>query len=118
MNVVELQSFATAMSGMQENRQLRLESDKEMYARRLQLQRVEAEQKAAEANKRCALVNTQAWCWLPYPKQLIPAVAVAVLAVCPGLCREKPCQGSCPATKLTGQPCCKMLFTVALTLWL
>ena len=50
------------MSDMQENRQLRLESDKEMYARRLQLERVEAEQKAAEANKRCALDKTQTCC--------------------------------------------------------
>ncbi|KAL0026873.1 hypothetical protein WJX77_008203 [Trebouxia sp. C0004] len=42
---------------IRENRQLRLESDKEMYARRLQLQRVEAEQKAAEANKRMVVAR-------------------------------------------------------------
>ncbi len=82
------------MSGMQENRQLRLESDKEMYARRLQLERVEAEQKAAEANKRCALDKTQTCCLLPCLKQHILAVTVAVFAVCPGLCMGKPCQGS------------------------
>ena len=37
---------------VQENRQLRLEGDEEMYARRLQLERAEAEHKAAEAHKR------------------------------------------------------------------
>jgi hypothetical protein len=88
--VVDLQSFASAMSGTQENRQLRLEGDKEMYARRLQLERVEAEQKAAEANKRCALDKTQTCCLLPCLKQHIRAVAVAVFAVCVGLCKGKP----------------------------
>ena len=38
---------------MQDIRQQRLESDKEMYARRLQLAKAEAQQKAEEANKRC-----------------------------------------------------------------
>lgn len=38
---------------MQDIRQQRLESDREMYARRLQLAREEAEQKAEEASKRC-----------------------------------------------------------------
>lgn len=42
---------------IRENRQLRLESDKKMYARRLQLERVEAEQKAAEANKRMVVAR-------------------------------------------------------------
>lgn len=65
VNVVELQSFASAKSGMQENRQLRLESDKEMYARRLQLEREEAAQKAADANKRCALDKSQTCCLVP-----------------------------------------------------
>ena len=37
---------------MQGMRQQRLESDKEMYARRLQLAKVEAQQKAEEASKR------------------------------------------------------------------
>ena len=41
---------------MQDTRQQRLESDKEMYARRIQLERVEAEQKATEAYKRCCSV--------------------------------------------------------------
>lgn len=46
--------FAVSHAGLsiQANRQLRLESDKEMYARRLQLERAAAEQKATEANKR------------------------------------------------------------------
>ncbi len=43
--------------GMQDIRQQRLESDKEMYARRLQRERMEAEQKAAEANKRCPCIT-------------------------------------------------------------
>lgn len=107
------------MSGMQENRQLRLESDKEMYARRLQLERVEAEQKAAEANRRCDCVEkTQTRCLFLCLKQHSLAVTVAVFAVCLGLCEGKPCQGSCPATKLTGEPCCKLhcgFDTMALT---
>ena len=37
---------------MQAVRQQRLESDKELYARRVQLERDEMQQKAAEANKR------------------------------------------------------------------
>lgn len=46
---------------IQANRQLRLESDKEMYARRLQLERAAAEQKATEANKRY-LISPAASC--------------------------------------------------------
>ena len=40
---------------MQEVRQQRLAGDKELYARRLELQRIEAQQKAEEATKRCVL---------------------------------------------------------------
>lgn len=41
------------LTGMlQEVRQHRLEGDKEMYARRLELQRIEAQQKAEEATRR------------------------------------------------------------------
>ena len=37
---------------LQEVRQHRLEGDKEMYARRLELQRIEAQQKAQDATRR------------------------------------------------------------------
>ena len=99
------------MSGMQENRQLRLESDKELYARRLQLEREEAAQKAAEANKRCVVDKTQTCCLLFCLKHHILAAAVAVFAVWLGLCRRKPCPGSCPASQLTGShatSCCPL----------
>lgn len=47
---VALLSMHCAM--LQEVRQRRLEGDKEMYARRLELQRIEAQQKAQDATRR------------------------------------------------------------------